>query len=59
MYQRMLLFEEQNGVRFDTVVVHDAEDLIHPEALSLIDREREHSTWCKCRCCLCQRPSGS
>jgi len=41
IYQRMLLFEEhhcpQEGARFDIVVTHDAEDLIHPEAFSLIN----------------------
>ncbi|MBV9760872.1 MAG: glycosyl transferase family protein [Acidobacteriaceae bacterium] len=40
IYQRMTLFEEETGARFDTVVLHDAEDLIHPEALSTINRER-------------------
>lgn len=40
IYQRVLLYEEQNGVRFDTVVLHDAEDLIHPDALTTINRER-------------------
>ncbi len=40
IYQRMLLYEEENGVTFDTVVLHDAEDLIHPEALGLINRAR-------------------
>lgn len=40
IFQRMLLFEEANRVRFDTVVLHDAEDLVHPDALSVIDRER-------------------
>ena len=40
IYQRMLLHEEHNRVRFDTVVLHDAEDMIHPDALSTIDRER-------------------
>jgi adsorption protein B len=37
IYQRMLLFEEHHDVRFDIVVTHDAEDIIHPEALSLIN----------------------
>jgi adsorption protein B len=40
IYQRMLLYEEQSGVRFDTVVLHDAEDLIHPDSLATINRER-------------------
>ena len=37
IYQRMLLHEEANSVRFDIVITHDAEDLIHPEALSRIN----------------------
>jgi adsorption protein B len=42
IFQRMLLFEETHSAYFDTVVLHDAEDLIHPDALSIIDRERAH-----------------
>ncbi len=41
VYSRMCLFEEENGVHFDTVVLHDAEDVIHPEALGIIHRERD------------------
>jgi adsorption protein B len=41
IYQRMLLFEEHHrppdGVRFDIIITHDAEDLIHPEAFSYIN----------------------
>jgi adsorption protein B len=37
IYQRMLLFEEHHDTRFDIVVTHDAEDLIHPEAFSFIN----------------------
>ena len=33
-------YEPEKGVYFDTVVLHDAEDLIHPEALRLINRQR-------------------
>jgi adsorption protein B len=33
IYQRMLLYEETHGCRFEVIVTHDAEDLIHPEAL--------------------------
>jgi adsorption protein B len=40
IYHTMQLFEEEHDVRFTTVVLHDAEDLIHPDALSLINRER-------------------
>jgi bacteriophage N4 adsorption protein B len=41
VYRRMLRFEEDRGAHFDTIVLHDAEDMIHPEALALINRERE------------------
>jgi adsorption protein B len=37
IFQRMLLFEEEHGAYFDVVVIHDAEDLIHPEALPCIN----------------------
>lgn len=37
IYQRMLLFEEENGARFEMVLTHDAEDLVHPEALRWIN----------------------
>lgn len=36
IYQRMLLFEEEKGVRYDLVVTHDAEDLIHRDGLRSI-----------------------
>jgi adsorption protein B len=38
IYQRMLLFEEQTGARFEMILTHDAEDVIHPDALSCINR---------------------
>ncbi len=37
VYQHLLLLEESSGKRFDVVVVHDAEDLIHPEELRWIN----------------------
>ena len=37
IYQRMILFEEEYGVRFDMVITHDAEDIIDPDALSWIN----------------------
>ncbi len=37
IYQRVLLFEEQHADRFEIVVTHDAEDLIHPDALARIN----------------------
>ncbi len=33
IYQRMLLYEEEHGARFDMVVIHDAEDIMEPDAL--------------------------
>ncbi len=40
IYRRMELLEDERDVTFDTIVLHDAEDLIHPQALALINRER-------------------
>lgn len=37
IYQRMLLYEEEHGVRFEMILTHDAEDLIHAEALRWIN----------------------
>jgi adsorption protein B len=37
IYQRMLLYEEHHTERFELVATHDAEDLIHPEALKNIN----------------------
>ena len=37
IYQNMLAYEESHGVRFEMVVTHDAEDVIHPEALRWIN----------------------
>ncbi|MFN3323171.1 MAG: glycosyl transferase family protein [Bryobacteraceae bacterium] len=37
IYQRMLLEETERGERFQIVVTHDAEDIIHPESLRLIN----------------------
>jgi adsorption protein B len=37
IYQRMLLWEEEHGARFDMVLTHDAEDLIDPDALRWIN----------------------
>ena len=37
IYQRMLAYEERQGVRFDTMITHDAEDVIHPESLRWIN----------------------
>jgi adsorption protein B len=37
IYQSMLLYEQEHGCRFDIVVTHDAEDLIHPQSLKWIN----------------------
>lgn len=37
IYQHVLLFEEQKQVRFEFFVIHDAEDLIHPEELAVLN----------------------
>jgi adsorption protein B len=42
IYQRMLLMEEQEGIRFDVIMTHDAEDLIHPDSLRWINYFAEH-----------------
>lgn len=36
-YHGMSEYEGRNGARYDIVVTHDAEDLIHPESLRLIN----------------------
>jgi adsorption protein B len=40
VFHGMTVFETENDTHFDTIVLHDAEDMIHPDALSLINRER-------------------
>lgn len=37
IYRRMTDYEARHGVRFEVVVTHDAEDLIHRESLHLIN----------------------
>jgi bacteriophage N4 adsorption protein B len=37
IYQRMLLYEAESGVRFDVIVTHDAEDVIDTDALHWIN----------------------
>jgi adsorption protein B len=38
IYQRMLLHEEESGgPKFETIVIHDAEDVIHPDELRTIN----------------------
>lgn len=40
IYHGMVNFERVSQVRFDTIVLHDAEDLIHAYALDIINRKR-------------------
>jgi adsorption protein B len=40
IYRRMAAYEAEHSAYYDTVLLHDAEDLIHPEALAVISRER-------------------
>ncbi len=40
IYHRMLAHEAQHGGYFDTIVLHDAEDLIYPGALASINGNR-------------------
>ena len=37
IYQHLGLYEERSGERFDVVVTHDAEDMIHPDELRWIN----------------------
>ncbi len=41
VYQGVLAHEEKSGSRFDIVLHHDAEDLIHPRSLQWINRYAE------------------
>ena len=38
VYQHMLLHEEIHDVRFDVIITHDAEDLMHPDSLRTINQ---------------------
>lgn len=40
IFAGMVRFEAASNVRFDTILLHDAEDVIHADALKIIDRER-------------------
>ena len=42
IYQHVGLYEEQNGIAFEVIVTHDAEDLIHPEELRWINAYATH-----------------
>lgn len=37
IYQRMLLEEQERQVRYEVIVQHDAEDIVHPKAFRLIN----------------------
>lgn len=36
-FQHMLLFEEQTGIRYENIVIHDAEDVMYPDSLRAIN----------------------
>ena len=40
IYDGMREFEEKSGAHFDTIILHDAEDVIHADALAVINRKR-------------------
>ena len=43
IYQRMLDYERRTGKRFELIVTHDAEDILHPESLQwLSDLSRDY-----------------
>lgn len=37
VFQRMLLFEQETGARFEVILQHDAEDLVHPQSLEWVN----------------------
>lgn len=37
IYQRLVRFEEERSLRYDVLVTHDAEDVVHPDSLLLIN----------------------
>jgi adsorption protein B len=41
IFERMQETEQERGRRFDVVITHDAEDVIHPDALRLVARHIE------------------
>jgi len=43
IYQRMLMYEEETSQRFSLVLIHDAEDLIHPHSLREIARNAQQN----------------
>ncbi len=39
IYDAMQAYEASGGARFELVLIHDAEDLIHPDELSIVSRQ--------------------
>jgi adsorption protein B len=37
VYQRMRQYEQETGARFEVIVQHDAEDLVHPQSLEWVN----------------------
>lgn len=42
IYQRMLLYEQEHGIRFDLVTTHDAEDVIHADEMIVLNHQPDH-----------------
>jgi len=55
IYQKMTDYEARHGVHFEVVVTHDAEDLIHPESLRLINWFSRSYDMVQVPCCPCHR----
>lgn len=36
-FQHMLLSEESSGIRYENIVIHDAEDVMHPDSLAILN----------------------
>jgi bacteriophage N4 adsorption protein B len=37
VWQNMILYESERGIRFETIVVHDAEDILHPDEFRILN----------------------
>jgi adsorption protein B len=58
IYQKMLRFERQHGVRFEMVLTHDAEDLIDPDALRWINYYAEEHDMVQIPVLALPKPAG-
>ena len=48
IHQGMLRWENKTGLRYDIIVMHDAEDIIHPLA-KINNVSSRNMIWCRCR----------